>query len=245
MRQVFRKYPWVHTPAPELIQHFFQKNGRYKKLLQGASIFNGGDFGEIALVLTGVGSFSFSDHKASNHIFTLLFPGCLMGDVDGITGESVNVIDSAFRTSEVRMLKKEIFIDFLSKNPEVAKVHFANVIGDHESDMEGMIANFTLSLKRRIPALLQSIVWRVGQKQGDFCSIPMSLKSSEICQIVSASRQSVNTLISEWENKGYLIRSKNETRISNSLFKDCTDWTEDGAVPGKIRKNRKKLKKSH
>lgn len=240
MRQVFRKYPWVHGPAPEVVQHFFQDHGRYKRLPQGASIFNGGDQGEIALVLTGVGSFSFSDYEAKNHIFTLIFPGSLMGDVDGLTGESVNVIDSAFRAIEVRMLRKEMFVAFLNDNPEIAKVHGINVIGDHESDMEGMVANFTLPLEKRIPALLQSIVWRIGNTQGDFFCIPLSVKSSEISQIVSASRQSVNSLISHWEKRGLILRSKNDTCIHKDLFAECRDWTEEGAVAGKIRKSRKK-----
>lgn len=71
--------------------------------------FNGGDAGEIALVLCGLGVFSFPDKHLKNHYLSLIPPGSLMGDVDGLTHESVNVYDSAFRDSEVRLIKRDIF----------------------------------------------------------------------------------------------------------------------------------------
>lgn len=61
MRQVFRQLPWIHPQIDQRIQQFFNQYGRYLRLKQGASIFNGGDTGEIALVLSGLGVFSFPD----------------------------------------------------------------------------------------------------------------------------------------------------------------------------------------
>ena len=100
MRQVFRQLPWIHPQIDPRIQQFFNQYGRYLRLKQGASIFNGGDAGEIALVLCGLGVFSFPDKHLKNHYLSLIPPGSLMGDVDGLTHESVNVYDSAFRDSD-------------------------------------------------------------------------------------------------------------------------------------------------
>ena len=119
MRQVFRQLPWIHPQIDPRIQQFFNQYGRYLRLKQGASIFNGGDTGEIALVLSGLGVFSFPDKHLKNHYLSLIPPGSLMGDVDGLTHESVNVYDSAFRDSEVRLIKRDIFRDFLIQNPEL------------------------------------------------------------------------------------------------------------------------------
>lgn len=116
MRQVFRQLPWIHPQIDPRIQQFFNQYGRYLRLKQGASIFNGGDAGEIALVLCGLGVFSFPDKHLKNHYLSLIPPGSLMGDVDGLTHESVNVYDSAFRDSEVRLIKRDIFRDFLIQN---------------------------------------------------------------------------------------------------------------------------------
>ncbi|WP_370746860.1 hypothetical protein [Parasutterella sp.] len=43
MRQVFRQLPWIHPQIDPRIQQFFNQYGRYLRLKQGASIFNGGD----------------------------------------------------------------------------------------------------------------------------------------------------------------------------------------------------------
>lgn len=83
MRQVFLGSPWIHAPADPDIVRLFNTCGRWAKLPAGGCIFNGGDRGEIALLLSGLGAFSFQDRHGRNHIFTLILPGRLMGDVDG------------------------------------------------------------------------------------------------------------------------------------------------------------------
>lgn len=97
MRQVFLGSPWIHAPADPDIVRLFNTCGRWAKLPAGGCIFNGGDRGEIALVLSGLGAFSFQDRHGRNHIFTLILPGRLMGDVNGLSGSTVNVTDAALR----------------------------------------------------------------------------------------------------------------------------------------------------
>lgn len=232
MRQVFKSYPWTHAPAPEAIQRFFHENGRYCRLRKGTAIFNGGAAGEIALVLSGIGAFSFPDHRANNHIFTLIFPKSLMGDVDGLTGETVNVVDSAFRMMEVRLLRRKVFAKFLSEHPVAAHEHTLGVISDHESDMEGLLANFTLPLAKRIAALFESLVWRTGSEliEGIY-RLPLALKATEIGQIVSASRQSVSSILCGWEAGNLLSRTRGGTLISSRLINDSFDWTREVRKP--------------
>ena len=57
MRQVFLGSPWIHAPADPDIVRLFNTCGRWAKLPAGGCIFNGGDRGEIALVLSGLGAF--------------------------------------------------------------------------------------------------------------------------------------------------------------------------------------------
>lgn len=48
---------------------------RFAQVLNnGASIFNGGDTGEIALVLSGIEVFSFPDKHLKNHYLSLITP---------------------------------------------------------------------------------------------------------------------------------------------------------------------------
>ncbi len=241
MRQVFLNSPWVHQPAdPELVR-FINSYGRYVKLPAGGCIFNGGDRGEIALVLSGLGAFSFQDSRGHHHIFSLILPGRLMGDVDGVSGNIVNVTDFALRETDVRMISRESFMQFLTQNPEVMSRHGKAHIADHESDMEGMIANFTLRAPERIAALFESLVenLRPPRTPEGLYQLDLSLTTIEISQIVSAARPTVSSILSSWKEKGLLRKCSKKLCVSERLFAELYDWTRRGATPGaKIRKRR-------
>ena len=242
MRQVFRGFPWVHQPADPEIVRFFNACGRWLRLEAGACIFNGGDRGEIALVLSGLGAFSFQDTRGRNHIFTLVPPGRLMGDVDGLCASTVNVTDQALRDTEVRLVHRDLFLRFLDENPLIERKHALGVIADHESDMEGMIANFTLSAPERIATLLSSLVHnlRPARTEDGFYQLDLALTTVEISQVVSVARPTVSSILSQWRQRGLLRKCGRKLCVSQRLFEDLYDWTSLGAVPAtKIRKRRR------
>ena len=237
----FRQLPWIHPQIDPRIQQFFNQYGRYLRLKQGASIFNGGDAGEIALVLCGLGVFSFPDKHLKNHYLSLIPPGSLMGDVDGLTHESVNVYDSAFRDSEVRLIKRDIFRDFLIQNPELLHAHTLSVIAHHESCMEALIANSTFNASRSPSGSLRKSggFFRKIHREKSFVSIPLTLTAVELSAFVNASRQSVSSVHTEIESNGDIVRKKGETQLSKKFIDGCFDWLENGAQPSvRIRKRR-------
>ncbi len=236
--------PWIHPAIDQEIQDFFNVHGRYLHLKQGAAIFNGGDKGEIALVLSGYGIFSYSDKNTDTHIFSLLPRGRLMGDVDGLTGEAVNVLDTAFRPMEVRYLQRSVFTAFLLENPLMMEKHTRSVISGHESDMEGMIANFTLPLEERMVVLYASLAHNLGTRKDEkWIEIPIALRMTEIQQFVSSSRQSVSTIHSRWEKQGLVYKENKRTYVSADLISTAYDWVNDGARPGG-RVGKRRLKSS-
>lgn len=233
MRQVFLSSPWIHKQADADIIRFFNSCGRWLRLPAGACIFNGGDHGEIALVLSGLGAFSFQDVRRRNHIFTLLPPGRLMGDVDGLCASTVNVTDLALRETEVRLVSRDHFLRFLVENPDIQRKHAIGVISDHESDMEGMIANFTLSAPERIAVLLASLAHNLcteADPEG-FYRLPYCLTTIEISQIVSVARPTVSTILSQWHARRLINKVDRHWCVSEQLFEDLHDWTRKGAAP--------------
>lgn len=241
MRQVFLGSPWIHAPTDPDIVRLFNTCGRWAKLPAGGCIFNGGDRGEIALVLSGLGSFSFQDRHGHNHIFTLVLPGRLMGDVDGLSGNIVNVTDAALRETEVRLVTRDLFLQFLAENPAIQRKHAIGVIHDHESDMEGMIANFTLSAPDRIVTLFASLIHNLQTKPDSEGYYPLeySLTTIEISQIVSVARPTVSSILNQWLGEGLLKKCDKHLCVSHSLFAALQDWTHRGATPAaKIRKRR-------
>lgn len=202
------------------------------RLPAGACIFNGGDRGEIALVLSGLGAFSFQDTRRRNHIFSLVPAGRLMGNVDDLTADTVNVTDMALRETEVRLVQRETFLAFLDSNPEIERSHALGVI-DHESDMDGMIANFTLSARERISALFSSLVHNLAPEadaRGRY-TLPFALTAVEISQIVAVARPTVSSILSDLSGRGLLVRRDHRHIVSARLFDILHDWTSRGAEP--------------
>lgn len=202
------------------------------RLPAGACIFNGGDRGEIALVLSGLGAFSFQDTRRRNHIFSLVPAGRLMGNVDDLTADTVNVTDMALRETEVRLVQRETFLAFLDSNPEIERSHALGVI-DHESDMDGMIANFTLSARERISALFSSLVHNLAPEvdaRGRY-TLPFALTAVEISQIVAVARPTVSSILSDLSGRGLLVRRDHRHIVSARHFDILHDWTSRGAGP--------------
>lgn len=202
------------------------------RLPAGAFIFNGGDRGEIALVLSGLGAFSFQDTRRRNHIFSLVPAGRLMGNVDDLTADTVSVTDMALRETEVRLVQRETFLAFLDSNPEIEPSHALGVI-DHESDMDGMIANFSLSARERIAALFSSLVHNLAPEadaRGRY-TLPFALTAVEISQIVAVARPTVSSILSDLSGRGLLVRRDHRHIVSARHFDILHDWTSRGAGP--------------
>lgn len=242
MRQVFHSSPWIHQAADPEIIRLFNTHGRWMRLNAGAAIFNGGENGEIALVLSGLGAFSFQDARGKNHIFTLVPPGRLMGDVDGLCASTVNITDIALRETEVRLLGRDQFLGFLDANPDLQRKHTINVIKDHESDMEGMIANFTLTAPERIMTLFASLAHNLHpMPEAGFYRLEHVLTTVEISQIVSVARPTVSSILNQWLTDKLIVKSDKSLLVSERLFTDLYDWTNVGAIPAtRIRKRRRK-----
>ncbi len=247
MRQVFLSSPWVHSPACPEIVRFFNETGTWMRLPAGGGILNGGDRGEIAMVLSGLGAFSFLDRNGNNHIFALILPGRLMGDVDGLAGTLVNVTDLAMRETEVRIVKKEDFLAFLLVNPVIQHQHFVGIIRDHESDMEGMVSNFTLSASERICALFESLMTQSGtcRSRNGWTEVPYFLTAVEISHVVSIARPTVSSILADWSRKGLIKRDGRTLFVADAFFDMNYDWFDEGPSPaGRIRKRRRPVLQS-
>lgn len=97
MRLVFQQFPWVHAPAPRAFKPLFLKFGRRERLLPGQAIYNGGVDAEVAYILSGLCTYRMQDARDREHYLTLVAEGRLAGNVDGFTGDVVNVLDYALR----------------------------------------------------------------------------------------------------------------------------------------------------
>ncbi len=234
MRQVFIEFPWVHAPAPREFYALFQKLGDFKKLSPGEAINNGGTDGEVAFLLDGLCAFRTGDDHQSCHYITLVTPGRLIGNVDGVTGTVVNITDIALRSSEALVISRHSFRKLLSQNPALYDKLTESIIQEHESDMEGMFSVMTDSLETRIIKLFGALIfrdaprnlfhWTRALSQFQETPVPYALTVSEIARTVGASRTATSLVLTEWERKGLLRRNAQERIITAELLRQVTDW---------------------
>lgn len=256
MSQAFNVFPWIHPRASEELITFFNKRGRWLRLRAGQSIFNGGDFGEVALILSGLGAYSYSDISGEPRIFGLIFSGCLMGNIDGMTRQVVNVIDYAVRDTEVRYVSSSAFCEYLEAHPKIATKHTLTIVHDHESDLEGAFANYTLSLPERLQVLCRSL-YEAGSQRKEFhhdaiaedgriyAPLPYRFTTVEFARIVAARRPSVSSILNEWKRNGTILVRDGRMYVEKVFLNSIHSWHENGSNPGvHIRKSRKKVNSS-
>lgn len=237
MRLVFQQFPWVHAPAPRAFKPLFLKFGRRERLLPGQAIYNGGVDAEVAYILSGLCTYRMQDARDREHYLTLVAEGRLAGNVDGFTGDVVNVLDYALRPTEVLLISRRAFLDMLAADPVLEREHMQMIVSEHESDMEGMFAALTDPLPVRLAKLFAALVFRDAPRgRFDWQSarasftprpIPFGLTVTEAAKVVCASRTAVSLCMSEWEEKGLLLPHEGRRLLTSALFDLIPgDWLE-------------------
>lgn len=157
MRQIFRLLPWVHARSHERFRDIFLREGRYMQKRKGEAIQNGGLNGDVFWLERGLGGYVTTDHSGRTRILAFILPGRLMGDVDGVTGETVNMFDVFLRPSEGWLLKRSVFREYLEADRTLDRMHFLGILADHEADMEALFASATLELDMRLRVLTAAL----------------------------------------------------------------------------------------
>lgn len=227
MRQVFLQTPWIHDEEPAEIKAVFYKYGTLERLKRGSDVLNGGNNGRFYYLKKGLGAFSFEDKHRRRVIFNLVLPGRVFADVDGISKEVVNVVDSVIRPSEVMSISYETWLQHIGSNPALMLLTMKGIISKHESHMEAMIANYTLTVEERLKVFIKVLfnAYKINISEG-WHKIPLVLTVSEYASLVGASRISVSRLFGSWISNGLLTKHKRDFSVKADLFHDVYDWLD-------------------
>lgn len=230
MRQVFLNRPWVHPAEPEPLVQIFKKLGRARKLPKGHLFTHGGASGDVSLVTKGLVFFSFPDNEDKDRVFGIIPPGRVVGDLDAVTEFHLNVIAATVRPTEVLTVSNEAYRQAVAADPELLYLYAKNSIRKEETHMEGLMANFTLPLEKRIIALLSAVINAYYPlKKDDWNPCPLMLTTFEIADIVSSNRSTISTLYNQWIAKGLAKKDGRRMVVHGKLFEDEYDWKRRAA----------------
>jgi CRP-like cAMP-binding protein len=224
MRQVFLQKPWIYHKEPQEIVDIFYRFGTLERLKRGTSLLNGGDNGCVYYLKKGLATFSFQDKAGRSFVFALVPPGRVLADIDGISGELVNVHDSVIRPSEVLSIDRETWFKYIGSDAKLLMQVTKGIISKHESHMEAMIANYTLSLGDRLKVLYKVLITSFNEILNEWNKLPLYLSANECAELTGATRVSISRIISAWMKQGLLKKVKRDIFIHINLFNDIYDW---------------------
>ncbi len=226
MRQVFLRQPWVFKADPEPFARIFKEYGEPRKVGKGY-IFShgGGPKGEVAFVQKGLVFFRFTDRFSKYRIFAVVPPGGMIGDLDALTAQRLNIVAEAARPSHVLVMSGDRFRSEISRNVEIMSLYAQRSIIKEEVILEGMIGNFTMPLSLRLVGLLNSVISAYYPlKTEDWNPVPVTLTTFEIANIIASTRSTISTILNEWIDMGLVKRDGRRLLCHGQLFKADYNW---------------------
>lgn len=227
MRQVFLSTPWIHHEEPEKLRQIYYQYGQHRKIKKDAFLPNGGENAQISLLLNGLGTFSFQGLNEKPIIFSLIIPNRVLGDMDGVSGQLVNVNVRLIRDSEILSVERKKFLQAIEKDPSLHRALTQSLIAKQESNLEAMIACHTLDVEARLKVFLKCLLTSTQNIiTAGWQPVRLYLSHEEYASIINASRVTISKLFSAWENKNLLIKKGRTISVHTDLFNDVYDWLE-------------------
>lgn len=227
MRQVFLSWPWVHHEEPKEIRAIYEQYGRHAYIKKGTWLENGGEDGVVYLLLKGLGAFFFETGCGKQRVFSLILPGRAMADMDGFSGQTVNVQDRMVRDSEVLWVKRTIFLEQVQRDPALVMLLARSLIAKQESNMEAMIACYTLGSAQRLRVLLKVLLSALqGSVVAGWNVLTLDLNNEEFAKVINTTRVTVSRIFALWCEEGLVRKSGRVVEVHSDLFADVYDWLE-------------------
>ena len=227
MRQLFRNPPWFHPQEPEIIASIFRERGERRKLHKGYIFRHGGKDGEVAYIEKGLVFFVFSGQSDKTHIFAIVPRGGVVGDLDALTQESLNLDAEVARNTEALFLSGDAYRAAILESKERLLAYVTGSIVKEEIQMEGLIANFTLPLEERLVAFMSAAInahYRI--KADGWNPVPIAFTTFEISNTIASNRSSISTIITRWANDGLAKRDGRRLMLHGKLFRSDYDWIQ-------------------
>lgn len=137
-------------------------------------------------------------------VINILYPGEFFGEMALLDGRPRSASVYALESTEVIVLYRSDFVDFLASHPDAAReiiVVLADRIRRLNDRIEDMMAR---DLPGRLARRLMEWVRKRGQKAPEGIKLHVPMTQSEMAGMVGASRQRLNGLLGQWQDKGII-----------------------------------------
>ncbi len=146
-------------------------------------------------------------------VFSIMQAGELCGEVALFRGSRRTASMVAMGPTEVVVVDRRDFFDFLKRHPEAA-IQVLAALADRLANLSDKLEDYQfLNLPNRLAKCLLSLAEKFPKEDGGDTVIDKKLSQGEIGQMVAATRESVNKQMGEWKSANVATMENGYVRI--------------------------------
>ena len=171
----------------------------------GEIIFHKDDPGVIfQIILDGLVKIFVSSDEGQEAVLIILKGGEFFGELSLFDGAPRSASAAAIEATETLTIHRDDFLDFIRQHPDAALNIFA-VIASRLRRADGIIGDAAfLDLPARISKKLMELAQNFGRREGDHIEIDIRLRQQDVAGMVSATRESVNRVLTAMQEEGII-----------------------------------------
>jgi CRP/FNR family cyclic AMP-dependent transcriptional regulator len=173
-----------------------------------------GDSGtEVYVIISGKLKVGHTSADGTDVVFNLMDSGEVVGEVAFLTGGVRTGTVSALEPTELLVLDRRDFLDFLRGQPEVALDMMA-LLAERLANVSELVEDRAfLDLPARLAKKLVLLCEQYGDSHDKDTELGITLSQSELGNMVGTSRESINKQIRAWEQGGVLEMKRGHITI--------------------------------
>lgn len=134
--------------------------------------------------------------------------GEVLGLTWGITGEARNIIYATLAPSELFMVSREQFHEFLQANPKAALPLLDMLMGMYRMHADRIMTLEYRTVRERLISFLLTMSDRFGRKANQGVMLDVPLRHQDIASSISAVRETTSRELAYLERQGLLLRDR-------------------------------------
>ena len=184
------------------------------KLPGGRDLFQKGDEGDALYgVISGKIGISVRSANGREVILNVIEPGDVFGEIALLDGLPRTADARAMEDCVLAKIRRRDFIPFLEREPRLG-IHLLELLCERIRWTSDLIEDAAfLSLAARLAKRLLALAIVYGEDVDDGVRIGLRLSQSELGQMLSTSRESINKHLQEWQRHGWIRLGRSQVTV--------------------------------
>jgi len=225
-RDLLASTPLFSVLTPVLLEELASR-ARVIRVSPREQLFCKGDPGDrLYLVIAGVIRISSLSPEGREVTYGLIKSGEMFGEIAVLDGGPRSADATAMETGELLALERRDVVDFLHRHPAQA-LHLLRVLCERVRRADSLLEDVVfLSLPGRLAKHLLALAGTVGTRRAPNAAATIHLSQQELADHIGISRESVNKVLSKWEQVGMVSLGRGQITLNRPA--DLEDLAQPG-----------------